>query len=160
MAPSSLLPTSAHLELRTRIRDLARAQRAAQDRLSRAHTAEIVLTEVLAMLECVRALAVRNGDGTLMAADRAALQDEADELVARIARTGALDGASSFPARVDLATVSLAAIDAAVADVARTRHGLRAVQHDLEQTMDALATHQRGLLASEPPTCVLQPAGE
>src|SRR4051795_5238580 len=74
--------------LRGQIGGLAQAQRNAQDAVSMVQTAEGSLTEVHAMLQRVRELAVQYKNGSLSAADRTAIQSEVYQLASEIERIG------------------------------------------------------------------------
>jgi flagellin len=75
--------------LRGQIHGLAQAQRNAQDAVSLVQTAEGSLTEVHAMLQRVRELAVQFKNGSLSNADRTAIQSEVYQLASEIERIGA-----------------------------------------------------------------------
>ena len=79
--------------LRARSAGSLRAQRNVEDGISLARTADAVLGEIQSMLHRARELAVNYHHGTLTAADRTALQAEADALGAEAAR---LVGAADF----------------------------------------------------------------
>src|SRR3978361_701295 len=70
--------------LRGQINGLDQAQRNAQDAVSLVQTAEGSLTEVHAMLQRVRELAVQYQNGTLSTSDKAAITAEATQLAAEI----------------------------------------------------------------------------
>src|ERR671932_108005 len=74
--------------LRGQIRGLDQAQRNAQDAVSLVQTAEGSLTEVHAMLQRVRELAVQYKNGSLSAGDRLAIQSEVNMLGSEIERIG------------------------------------------------------------------------
>jgi flagellin len=74
--------------LRGQINGLAQAQRNAQDAISLVQTAEGSLTEVHAMLQRVRELAVQYKNGSLSTADRVAIQSEVNQLASEIERIG------------------------------------------------------------------------
>src|SRR5215208_4044402 len=74
--------------LRGEIGGLEQAQRNAQDAVSLVQTAEGSLTEVHAMLQRVRDLAVQFSNGTLSASDKAAITAEVTQLSAEISRIG------------------------------------------------------------------------
>ncbi len=74
--------------LRGQIGGLAQAQRNVQDAVSLVQTAEGSLTEVHAMLQRVRELAVQFKNGSLSAADRTAIQSEVYQLASEIERIG------------------------------------------------------------------------
>jgi flagellin len=74
--------------LRGQIRGLAQAQRNAQDAVSLVQTAEGSLTEVHAMLQRVRELAVQFKNGSLSTDDRASIQSEVNQLASEIERIG------------------------------------------------------------------------
>jgi flagellin len=74
--------------LRGQIRGLAQAQRNAQDAVSLVQTAEGSLTEVHAMLQRVRELAVQYKNGSLSTDDRASIQSEVNQLASEIERIG------------------------------------------------------------------------
>jgi flagellin len=74
--------------LRGQIHGLAQAQRNAQDAVSLVQTAEGSLTEVHAMLQRVRELAVQYKNGSLSNADRTAIQSEVNQLASEIERIG------------------------------------------------------------------------
>src|SRR5690349_687288 len=74
--------------LRGQIGGLDQAQRNVQDAVSLVQTAEGSLTEVHAMLQRVRELAVQYKNGSLSAADRTAIQSEVYQLASEIERIG------------------------------------------------------------------------
>jgi flagellin len=74
--------------LRGQVRGLAQAQRNAQDAVSLVQTAEGSLTEVHAMLQRVRELAVQYKNGSLSTADRTSIQSEVNQLASEIERIG------------------------------------------------------------------------
>src|SRR6201982_4143681 len=76
-------------KLRAQIGGLQQAQRNAQDAVSLVQTAEGALSEVHAMLERVRDLAVQFNNGTLSTGDKAAITLEVLQLCNEIARIGA-----------------------------------------------------------------------
>src|SRR6266508_3364977 len=75
-------------KLRAQVGGLQQAQRNAQDAVSLVQTAEGALTEVHAMLQRVRDLAVQYTNGTLSASDKAAITAEVTQLSAEVARIG------------------------------------------------------------------------
>src|ERR1700712_5291237 len=75
--------------LRGQIGGLDQAQRNAQDAVSLVQTAEGSLTEVHAMLQRIRDLAVQYKNGSLSANDRGAIQSEVNQLASEIERIGA-----------------------------------------------------------------------
>jgi flagellin len=75
--------------LRGQIGGLDQAQRNAQDAVSLVQTAEGSLTEVHAMLQRVRDLAVQYKNGSLSTNDRTAIQSEVNQLASEIERIGA-----------------------------------------------------------------------
>src|SRR5881275_998443 len=75
--------------LRGQIGGLDQAQRNVQDAVSLVQTAEGSLTEVHAMLQRVRDLAVQYKNGSLSANDRTAIQSEVNQLASEIERIGA-----------------------------------------------------------------------
>src|ERR687896_1629177 len=74
--------------LRGQIEGLDQAQRNVQDAVSLVQTAEGSLTEVHAMLQRVRELAVQFKNGSLSNADRTAIQSEVNQLASEIERIG------------------------------------------------------------------------
>src|ERR687886_118333 len=74
--------------LRGQINGLDQAQRNVQDAISLVQTAEGSLTEVHAMLQRVRELAVQYKNGSLSASDRQAIQSEVNMLGSEIERIG------------------------------------------------------------------------
>jgi flagellin len=74
--------------LRGQIGGLAQSQRNVQDAVSLVQTAEGSLTEVHAMLQRVRELAVQYKNGSLSTADRTAIQSEVYQLASEIERIG------------------------------------------------------------------------
>src|ERR671933_2291705 len=74
--------------LRGQIGGLEQAQRNVQDAVSLVQTAEGSLTEVHAMLQRVRELAVQFKNGSLSNADRTAIQSEVYQLASEIERIG------------------------------------------------------------------------
>ena len=75
-------------KLRGQIKGLDQAQRNAQDAISLVQTAEGSLTEVHAMLQRVRELAVQFKNGSLSANDKLAIQSEVNMLGSEIERIG------------------------------------------------------------------------
>ena len=75
--------------LRGQIGGLDQAQRNAQDAVSMVQTAEGSLTEVHAMLQRTRDLAVQYKNGSLSANDRTAIQSEVNQLASEVERIGA-----------------------------------------------------------------------
>ncbi len=75
--------------LRAQVGGLAQAQRNAQDAVSMVQTAEGSLSEVHAMLQRVRELAVQYKNGSLSTEDRLAIQSEVNQLASEIDRIGA-----------------------------------------------------------------------
>ena len=75
------------------INGLNQAARNAADGISLAQTAEGALSEVTSNLQRIRELAVQSANATNSSADRAALQNEVDQLVAEIDRVA---GAANF----------------------------------------------------------------
>src|SRR5438045_4173073 len=73
-------------KLRAQVGGLQQAQRNAQDAVSLVQTAEGALSEVHAMLQRVRDLAVQFSNGTLSTADKAAITAEVAQLSAEVAR--------------------------------------------------------------------------
>jgi flagellin len=74
--------------LRGQITGLDQSQRNVQDAVSLVQTAEGSLTEVHAMLQRVRELAVQYKNGSLSTADRTAIQSEVNQLGSEIERIG------------------------------------------------------------------------
>src|ERR687883_206171 len=74
--------------LRGQINGLDQSQRNAQDAVSLVQTAEGSLTEVHAMLQRVRELAVQYKNGSLSTNDRTAIQSEVNQLASEIERIG------------------------------------------------------------------------
>jgi flagellin len=74
--------------LRGQINGLEQAQRNVQDAVSLVQTAEGSLTEVHAMLQRVRELAVQYKNGSLSDNDRVAIQSEVNQLASEIERIG------------------------------------------------------------------------
>src|ERR687886_703865 len=74
--------------LRGQINGLSQAQRNAQDAVSLVQTAEGSLTEVHAMLQRVRELAVQYKNGSLSTEDQNAIQSEVNQLGSEIERIG------------------------------------------------------------------------
>src|SRR5215213_8582763 len=75
-------------KLRGQIGGLAQAERNAQDAVSLVQTAEGSLTEIHAMLQRVRELAVQYKNGSLSTSDRNAIQSEVNQLGSEIERIG------------------------------------------------------------------------
>ena len=76
-------------KLRAQIGGLAQAQRNAQDAVSLVQTAEGAMSEVHAMLQRVRDLAVQFNNGTLSTADKASITAEVAQLCAEVSTIGA-----------------------------------------------------------------------
>src|SRR3954452_6096685 len=74
--------------LRGQINGLEQSQRNVSDAVSLVQTAEGSLTEVHAMLQRVRELAVQYKNGSLSTADRTAIQSEVNQLASEIERIG------------------------------------------------------------------------
>jgi flagellin len=74
--------------LRGQINGLDQSQRNVQDAVSLVQTAEGSLTEVHAMLQRVRELAVQYKNGSLSTADRTAIQSEVNQLASEVERIG------------------------------------------------------------------------
>src|SRR5918911_1013182 len=74
--------------LRGQINGLDQSQRNVQDAVSLVQTAEGSLTEVHAMLQRVRELAVQYKNGSLSTADQTAIQSEVNQLASEIERIG------------------------------------------------------------------------
>jgi flagellin len=74
--------------LRGQIDGLDQSQRNVQDAVSLVQTAEGSLTEVHAMLQRVRELAVQYKNGSLSSADQVAIQSEVNQLASEIERIG------------------------------------------------------------------------
>src|SRR3954462_13710780 len=75
-------------KLRGQITGLDQAQRNGQDAISLVQTAEGSLTEIHAMLQRVRELAVQYKNGSLSSSDRLAIQSEVNMLASEIERIG------------------------------------------------------------------------
>ena len=75
-------------KLRGQITGLEQAQRNGQDAISLVQTAEGSLTEVHAMLQRVRELAVQYKNGSLSTSDRLAIQSEVNMLASEVERIG------------------------------------------------------------------------
>src|SRR5215212_10727625 len=75
-------------KIRGQIGGLAQAERNAQDAVSLVQTAEGSLTEIHAMLQRVRELAVQYKNGSLSTSDRNAIQSEVNQLASEIERIG------------------------------------------------------------------------
>jgi flagellin len=75
-------------KLRAEIGGLDQAQRNSQDAVSLVQTAEGAMSEVHAMLQRVRELAVQYNNGTLSASDKASITAEVAQLCAEISRIG------------------------------------------------------------------------
>ena len=75
-------------KMRGQIRGLSQAQRNMQDGISLVQTAEANLDEVHSMLQRMRELAVQHANGTMSAANRAAIQSEVAQLASEIDRIG------------------------------------------------------------------------
>ena len=75
-------------KLRAEIGGLDQAQRNSQDAVSLVQTAEGAMSEVHAMLQRVRELAVQYNNGTLSASDKASITAEVSQLCAEISRIG------------------------------------------------------------------------
>jgi flagellin len=73
-------------KMRKQIRGLTQASSNAQDGISAVQTAEGALNEVQDMLQRMNELAVKAANGTNSKSDRAAIQDEVDQLVTEIDR--------------------------------------------------------------------------
>jgi flagellin len=75
-------------KLRAQIGGLDQAQRNAQDAISLVQTAEGAMSEVHAMLQRIRDLAVQFNNGTLASSDKAAITAEVAQLCAEISKIG------------------------------------------------------------------------
>jgi flagellin len=76
-------------KLRSQIGGLAQSQRNALDAVSLVQTAEGAMTEVHAMLQRIRDLAVQFNNGTLSTSDKAAITAEVAQLCAQVSAIGA-----------------------------------------------------------------------
>jgi flagellin len=74
--------------LKAQIQGVDQARRNAQDAVSLVQTAEGALTEVHAMLQRIRELAVQYKNGSLSTSDQAAIQSEVNQLASEIDRIG------------------------------------------------------------------------
>ena len=109
-------------KLRAEIGGLDQAQRNAADAVSLVQTAEGAMSEVHAMLQRVRELAVQYNNGTLSASDKASITAEVSQLCAEISRIGSdtkfnniavLTGSSAITFQVgadDGQTISVSAV--------------------------------------------------
>jgi flagellin len=84
-------------KLRGQIKGLDQAQRNAQDAISLVQTAEGSLTEVHAMLQRVRELAVQFKNGSISSNDRLAIQSEVNMLGSEIERIGSTAQFNGIP---------------------------------------------------------------
>src|SRR5918911_4890971 len=75
-------------KLRGQITGLDQAQRNGQDAISLVQTAEGSLTEIHAMLQRIRELAVQYKNGSLSTSDRLAIQSEVNQLASEVERIG------------------------------------------------------------------------
>jgi flagellin len=164
--------------LRGQIGGLDQAQRNAQDAVSLVQTAEGSLTEVHAMLQRVRELAVQFKNGSLSNVDRTAIQSEVNQLASEIERigssaqfnginllnssqtisfqVGAKDGETITVSTISLGsalsstnTTDISEIDAAIDNVSSQRAQFGAVQNRLEYTLQNAAIYEENLTASE-----------
>lgn len=114
-------------KMRAQIRGLEQASRNAQDAISLIQTAEGALNEVHSILQRMRELAVQAANGSATDADRAALQDELNQLTSEINRIGnttefntqkLLNGgiASSLGAKITEATPATITLSGTVAE--------------------------------------------
>jgi flagellin len=92
--------------LRGQINGLEQSQRNVQDAVSLVQTAEGSLTEVHAMLQRVRELAVQYKNGSLSSADRTAIQSEVNQLASEIERIGTSAEFNGIKLLNDTATIS------------------------------------------------------
>ena len=92
--------------MRAQARGLGQAQRNIQDGLSLVNTAEGNLSEVHAMLQRVRELAVQYKSGSLSSNDRTAIQSEVNQLASEIERIGGQSQFNSIKLLDNTATVS------------------------------------------------------
>src|ERR687889_2879258 len=92
--------------LRGQINGLDQAQRNAQDAISLVQTAEGSLTEVHAMLQRVRELAVQYKNGSLSAGDKLAIQSEVNMLGSEIERIGSTAEVNGIKLLSAAATIS------------------------------------------------------
>jgi flagellin len=92
-------------KLRARISGLGQASRNAQDAVSLLQTADGALSEVHAMLQRVRELAVQYHSGTLSSSDRDAVQAEASELRKEVMRIGEQTSFNGIPLLDRVATI-------------------------------------------------------
>ena len=165
--------------LRGQINGLEQAQRNVQDAVSLVQTAEGSLTEVHAMLQRVRELAVQYKNGSLSTAGKGAIQSEVDALSQEITRiqgaaqfngisllgtasaitfqVGANDGQTisitfgsvAVSSYATLSTLQLSTIDADVDKVSAARAGFGAVQNRLEHALAVTASYQENLTSAE-----------
>ncbi len=92
--------------LRSQIGGLGQAQRNVQDGVSLVQTAEGALTEVHAMLQRMRDLAVQYKNGTLSTNDQAAIQSEVNQLSSEIERIGSSAQFNGISLLSQVATIS------------------------------------------------------
>ncbi len=107
-------------KLQSQITGLDQAQRNGQDAISLVQTAEGSITEVHAMLQRIRELAVQYQNGTLSADDKAAIQSEVNMLASEISRIGTsaeFNGISLLSSSTTV-TFQIGAIDGEVISVA------------------------------------------
>ncbi len=84
-------------KLRAQVRGLAQATRNAQDGVSLVQTAEGALNEIHSIVQRVRELAVQFANGTLSAADKAAITVEVSQLSAEIGRIASSTTFNNIP---------------------------------------------------------------
>ncbi|MBX5469996.1 MAG: flagellin FliC [Thermoleophilaceae bacterium] len=107
-------------KLRSQIKGLSQAHRNLQDAISLVQTAEGSLSEVHAMLQRVRELAVQYKNGTVSADGQAAIQSEIDQLaseIERIGNTAQFNGISLLSGNVTI-TFQVGANDGEVVSIA------------------------------------------
>ena len=133
--------------MRAQIRSLAQAGRNAQDGVSLVQTAEGSLNEVNANLTRMRELAIQASNGTLNEGDRAAVDNEFQELIAEIDRiaqqadfngTQLLDG-SVATVDIQVGTEAGEMVTISLEDMSETALGLDGGTFDLTDVTNAQA---------------------
>src|SRR5947199_5673017 len=126
--------------LRGQIGGLDQSQRNAQDAVSLVQTAEGSLTEVHAMLQRVRDLAVQYKNGSLSSADRTAIQSEVNQLASEIEHIGSTAQFNGIKVLNTTQTLSfqVGAEDGQVITVSRT--SLRAFPRGIAPRYSTLTT--------------------
>src|SRR5947209_6564726 len=131
--------------LQAQIGGLDQAQRNIQDGVSLVQTAEGSLTQVHAMLQRVRDLAVQYQNGTLSTTDQQAIQSEVNQLSSEIERIGS---SAQFNGISLLSSTTTIYIQVGVSLVQTAEGSLTQVHAMLQRVRDLAVQYQNGTLST------------